>query len=166
MLNKKHIFSYENNIKYILTKLFHKGKRFWNYRWNFFPPSAQNIIYRFINYNSNIGVISEYYGKQIINDAKFVLEGNIECFGTNKFVNINWHSDFFSSFQWPKGKFYSSYDLVNLHNNADVKVPWEISRCHHFIPLSKAYLISNNPQYSKRIENDITNWITLIQRIN
>lgn len=73
---------------------------------------------------------------------------------------IDWHLDFKSGFKWPKGKFYKKYITIDLTNNADVKVPWELSRCHHLLWLGEAYLITKDDKYAREIVDQIENWIS------
>ena len=82
---------------------------------------------------------------------------------------IDWHTDFKSGFTWKKGRFYKKYVTTDLSNNADVKVPWELSRCHHLLWLGEAYLITNEEKYAKEIVYQIENWIDenpLMQSVN
>jgi hypothetical protein len=79
--------------------------------------------------------------------------------GLTKLDPIDWHVDFKSGFKWSKGKFYKSYKKVDLSNNADVKVPWELSRCHHLLWLGEAYLITKDEKYAKEVVDQIEWWI-------
>jgi len=72
---------------------------------------------------------------------------------------INWHQDFKSGFEWPKGKFYVNYKQVDLSNDADVKIPRELSRCHHLVILGQAYLISKDEKYAQEFVSQILHWI-------
>jgi len=73
--------------------------------------------------------------------------------------DINWHQDFKSGFEWPKGKFFLNYIQVDLSNDADVKIPRELSRCHHLVILGQAYLISKDEKYAQEIISQILHWI-------
>lgn len=73
---------------------------------------------------------------------------------------IDWHTDFKSGFRWPRGKFYKKYILIDLKNNSDVKIPWELSRCHHLLWLGEAYLITKDEKYSKEVVDQIEYWIS------
>ncbi len=72
---------------------------------------------------------------------------------------INWHLDFNSNFEWDKGRLYSNYNQVDQSNNADVKFPRELSRCHHFLQLGQAYLISKNDIYANEFRYQVLDWI-------
>ena len=79
--------------------------------------------------------------------------------GLTKLDPIDWHVDFKSGFRWPKGKFYMKYKKVDLSNNADVKVPWELNRCHHLLWLGQAFLITKDEKYAKEVVDQIKWWI-------
>lgn len=62
---------------------------------------------------------------------------------------IKWNEDFKSGFIW-ENKFYKNIKRVNLNNNTDVKVPWELSRFQHIPTLGQAYLLTDNLKYPDR----------------
>ncbi len=72
---------------------------------------------------------------------------------------IDWHTDFKTQFTWRKGIFYKKYSQVDLSNSADIKVVWELSRCHHLIWLGEAYMISHDGKYAKEVVSQIEHWI-------
>ncbi len=79
--------------------------------------------------------------------------------GLVKVDPIDWHSDFKTGFSWQKGNFYRKYVEVDLSNDADVKVPRELSRCHHLLWLGEAYLFTKDKKYADEIVFQIENWI-------
>lgn len=70
---------------------------------------------------------------------------------------IPWHSDFKSGYTWPKGVFYRK--MPRNPAGTDIKVPWELSRCHHLLWLGEAYLISSDEKYAQEVVSEINNWI-------
>lgn len=97
----------------------------------------------------------------IIQWANQTLEHQFDYLGSGlvKVDPIDWHSDFKTGFTWPKGKFYRKYVEVDLSNDADVKVPRELSRCHHLLWLGETYLFTKDEKYAKEIIFQIENWI-------
>lgn len=79
--------------------------------------------------------------------------------GLVKLNPIDWHMDFKSGFRWPKGRFYLRYKKVDFTNAADVKVPWELSRCHHVLWLGEAYLLTKDEKYAKEVVDQMEWWI-------
>ena len=71
---------------------------------------------------------------------------------------IPWHSDFKSGYTWPKGVFYRK-QKSGAAKRSDIKVPWELSRCHHLLWLGEAYLITSDEKYAQEVVSEIDNWI-------
>lgn len=72
--------------------------------------------------------------------------------------SIDWNKDFKTGFVW-KNKFYKNIRIIDLNNNSDVKIPWELSRFQHFFTLGKAYLLTKNEKYSLEFKEEIEDWI-------
>lgn len=99
--------------------------------------------------------------RKIIKLANQTIDHQFNVLGSG-FVEIDpidWHSDFKSHFTWSKGKFYLNYKLVDLTNDADVKVPWELSRSHHLLWLGEAFLLTGDEKYAKEVVFQISEWI-------
>ena len=74
---------------------------------------------------------------------------------------IDWHLDFKSGFRWdPKEYYLGTGKHVTLDDQSDVKVPWELSRCQHFVTLGKAYWYTGNEKYAKEFVSQIESWIS------
>jgi len=39
--------------------------------------------------------------------------------------------------------------LIDLANDADVKVPWELSRHQHFVTLGQAFVLTGDEKYAR-----------------
>lgn len=73
---------------------------------------------------------------------------------------IDWHFDFKSGHNWnPKEYYLRTGKYVTLNDSSDVKVPWELSRCQHFVTLGKAYWYTGNEKYTKEFVSQIESWI-------
>jgi len=97
----------------------------------------------------------------IVSKADSILKGRLDIFslGEKDIDKIDWHLDYRSGYRWKPGKFYKDYQIVDLNNNADVKIPWEISRSHHFLILGQAYLFTKDERYTEKFIEHITSWI-------
>ena len=71
---------------------------------------------------------------------------------------IKWNEDFKTGFIW-ENKFYKYIKTVDLNNNADVKVPWELSRFQHISTLGQAYLLTSDLKYALEFKGQIEDWI-------
>ncbi|SKA88590.1 Heparinase II/III N-terminus [Caloramator quimbayensis] len=97
----------------------------------------------------------------IINDANLILEHKFNLLGSGeKYLGekLPWNEDFKTGFRW-ENKFYKDIKIVDLNNNADVKVPWELSRFQHLFTLGKAYLITFDEKYALEFKDEIEDWI-------
>lgn len=68
---------------------------------------------------------------------------------------IDWHTDFKSGARWEK-KWYREISYIN---DADIKVPWELSRCQHLLWLGEAFLLTGEDKYAQEIIDEIKWWI-------
>ena len=98
---------------------------------------------------------------QVIAGADNALEHRFTILGSNGEVlePFVWNKDIKTGFIWPNGKFYLDYRIVDPNNNADVKVPWELSRCHHLLWLGEVYVLTEKEAYAKEVVDEISNWI-------
>jgi len=71
---------------------------------------------------------------------------------------IDWHRDFKSDFRWDPRVFSTRLRYGNVIG-ADVKVPWELSRCQHFPTLGKAYWLTGNDRYATEFVAQLTRWM-------
>ncbi len=70
---------------------------------------------------------------------------------------IDWHIDFKSGYRWNPRKYYK--DIKIPYGEADIKVPWELSRFQHLSVLSEAYWLTNDKKYAREFANQISDWI-------
>jgi hypothetical protein len=100
---------------------------------------------------------------QIIKDADLVTKQQFDILGTGlQYWNnpIRWHLDIKSGREWPVCYYKKLYNgnLTGV-NFSDVKIPWELSRFQHLIPLIKAFIITGDDKYASEAVNQIDNWI-------
>lgn len=70
-----------------------------------------------------------------------------------------WHTDFLSGFKW-HNQYYQKIITVDLSTNADVKVPWELSRLQHLTRLAIiAKQEGTEESTSLYIKSEILSWI-------
>ena len=70
---------------------------------------------------------------------------------------IDWHIDFKSGYRWSPKKYYKDIEIP--YGEADIKVPWELSRFQHLFVLSEAYWLTNDKKYAREFVNQISDWI-------
>lgn len=135
-------------IKYSFLENFNTDLNF------FFYKNSKEKILNFYDKNINLK-------ENILKDSEKIIN-HIFSFLTDKeyFLgkNINWNQDFKSGFIW-ENKFYKKIKVVDLNNNADVKIPWELSRFQHVFTLGKAYWITSDKKYYIEFKSQICDWI-------
>lgn len=106
-------------------------------------------------------VLTTKESEYIVKAANEILAHKFTIFSTTIVFedNLEWHLDFNSGFRWPKGKIYTQYNQVDVKTNADVKFPREFSRCHHFLILGEAYLITKDEKYCEEFIYQVKDWI-------
>jgi hypothetical protein len=70
---------------------------------------------------------------------------------------IPWHQDLTSGYTWRQRTFYRQISVP--HGRADIKVPWELSRCQHLPTLGIAHLASGEARYAAEVVAQIDDWI-------
>lgn len=69
-----------------------------------------------------------------------------------------WNVDFKCGYEWPQGRFYRYYQSSSS-TKSDIKVVWELSRCHHLLWLAEAYLQTGDKKYASEVVSQIEHWI-------
>lgn len=71
---------------------------------------------------------------------------------------IDWQLDFKSGFRWNHNQWYKDIKFGHKQG-ADIKVPWELSRCYHFVTLGQAYLLTEDKKYAREFIYQTIDWI-------
>lgn len=136
----------------------------------------------FFNHNGKeeiVNTIKKEYPTSIIEtttDADELCNHIFDLLGSGKTKlgdEIDWHLDFKSGFRWnPKGYYLGTGKHITLNDDSDVKVPWELSRCQHFVTLGKACWYSKEKKvqnaeckvdaekYAREFVSQIESWIS------
>ena len=93
----------------------------------------------------------------IIDSADQALRHEFDLLGSGgvKLDPIDWHTDFKSGYHWSK-KYYRE---LSGKPGADIKVPWELSRCQHLLWLGEAYILTDDECYAQEVIDEINWWI-------
>lgn len=70
---------------------------------------------------------------------------------------IDWRLDFKSGKRWPLSH-YPKVQIVNLDDDADIKVPWELSRLQHFTDLGRAYWLTGDEVFLNEFVSNVQSW--------
>ena len=74
-------------------------------------------------------------------------------------ARIDWHRDFKTGIAWPHDVLGDEQDHLRLAEPCDVKVPWELSRCHHWVTLGRAYALEPDPRYATEFVAQLEDWL-------
>jgi len=70
---------------------------------------------------------------------------------------LPWHEDVLHDYTWNLGTFYKQITVP--YDRADIKVPWELSRCQHLPTLGMAYAATGDADYASVAVAHIDDWI-------
>jgi len=127
----------------------------------FFKPDDRDRIIEAVRKSYRGAIITT------INDANDVCKHVFDLLGSGR-VNlgnpIDWHLDFKSGFRWkPRAYYLGANRYLDVYfkagKYADVKVPWELSRCQHFVTLGKAYWFTGDEKYAREFAGEVSDWI-------
>jgi hypothetical protein len=72
---------------------------------------------------------------------------------------IDWHCDFKTGFRWNPEQYYMDVRPAPYPGGYDLKVPWELSRCQHFMWLGQAYWLTGDEKYTQEFRAEVEDWI-------
>jgi len=65
---------------------------------------------------------------------------------------IDWYLDPVKGLRFPRGIPHKRWDLLKMRPGlADIKLPWELARCQHWLPLAQAYVLTNESRFAREI---------------
>jgi hypothetical protein len=75
-------------------------------------------------------------------------------------AKIDWHTDFKSGHRWNPKSYYRRIRPAPYPGGYDIKVPWELSRCQHFVRLGQAYWITGDEKYASEFVTEVEDWLS------
>lgn len=73
---------------------------------------------------------------------------------------IDWHIDFRSGYRWDPLEYYPHSRSYSRTKGADIKLPWELSRCQWLPVLSIAYVLTKEEKFAVEVYDVIIDWIS------
>jgi uncharacterized heparinase superfamily protein len=73
--------------------------------------------------------------------------------------SIDWHVDFKTGHHYDSTAYYADCHPAPYLGGHDIKVPWELSRCQHFVWLGEAYWYSSDEIYAREFVAQVEDWI-------
>lgn len=105
--------------------------------------------------------VSQEEKDRLIVYADAICEHTFDLLGSgpvNLGAEINWQQDFISGRVWPYVLQQDSF-IIDLQDDSDIKVPWELSRHQFFTALGQAYLYTGNEKYVAQFKELVEHWI-------
>ena len=72
---------------------------------------------------------------------------------------IDWHRDFKTGVAWPSDVLADDQNFHRLGEPCDIKMPWELSRCHHWVTLGRAYALEPKADYAREFVDQLAAWL-------
>ena len=73
---------------------------------------------------------------------------------------IDWYLDPVRGLRFPRGVPHKEWDLSAMRpGNADVKYPWELARCQHWMTLAQAWRLSRDPRFAVEIARQLDDFV-------
>jgi len=117
----------------------------------------KNIYYT----NPDVIEIKNYINKinhRVSTIFKSLGEDELKSLQGYEYDPIDWHIDFKSGYRWDNKTWYRKIKF-GATKGADIKVPWELSRCYHFLTLGQAYFITGDEKYTKEFIYQFIDWV-------
>jgi hypothetical protein len=64
---------------------------------------------------------------------------------------IDWNLDPIAGLRFPRGFRHSTWTAAMRPGLADIKLPWELGRCQHWVPLGQAFRLTGDERYAAEV---------------
>jgi uncharacterized heparinase superfamily protein len=99
--------------------------------------------------------------QEIVEAGESVLAHEFDLLGSGRVrlgERLPWHTDFKSGRTWPL-RYCHDLEYDELDRPSDAKVPWELSRCQHFVTLGQAYWVTGDERFAREFVAEVTDWV-------
>jgi uncharacterized heparinase superfamily protein len=73
---------------------------------------------------------------------------------------IDWYLDPVQHLRFPQGVPHRDWKLYEMRpGNADVKLPWELARCQHWVTLGQAFRLTRDERFATEIANELDDFV-------
>jgi hypothetical protein len=73
---------------------------------------------------------------------------------------IDWYTDPVRRLRFPRGVPHKQWKLYEMRPaNADVKYPWELARCQHWVTLGQAFQLSGDERFAREIARELDDFV-------
>jgi hypothetical protein len=99
--------------------------------------------------------------ERIRSEADRILRHRVDYLGSGDVdlgPEIDWPRDFKSGYRWAP-HLYLDVEVTRLDDSSDAKVPWELSRGHQLLTLSRAARLFGDERYAVELEAQLGSWL-------
>ena len=76
------------------------------------------------------------------------------------YAPIDWYADPVRRLRFPRGVPHKEWKLYEMRpGNADVKYPWELARCQHWVTLGQAFQLSGDDRCAREIARELDDFV-------
>lgn len=118
----------------------------------FLPAGAENVKKFFGKTGQHTGAIEQ---------ANRIKMRRLSVLGLGETAfdgRARWRTDSATGFEFPKS-YYKKIKPIDLRRKADIRIVWELNRCHHFSILGQAYLLSGDESFANEFRQQALDWI-------
>lgn len=73
---------------------------------------------------------------------------------------IDWYLDPVRGLRFPRGVPHAEWKLYEMRpGNADIKYPWELARCQHWVTLGQAFRITGDERFAREIGDELADFV-------
>jgi len=73
---------------------------------------------------------------------------------------IDWYLDPITKLRFPQGIPHKQWNLLEMRpGSADIKLPWELGRCQHWVTLGQAYRLTEDDRYAREIADELADFM-------
>lgn len=92
--------------------------------------------------------------------ARFVPQDPDRAARTSGYRPIDWRIDPTTGLRFPAGFSRKEWDLDRMRpGTADIKLPWELARCQHWLPLGQAHRLTGAPRFALEIAEELDDFL-------
>ena len=96
----------------------------------------------------------------LLGSGPFIPSDSRRCKSHNGYHPIDWYLDPVQKLRFPSSIPHKEWDLFKMRpGNADIKLPWELSRCQHFVTLGQAFRLTKDSRYAQEIIRQIDDFM-------
>jgi uncharacterized heparinase superfamily protein len=118
------------------------------------PPFSSNVL-------AGLSMLNPQIENLTILAANTVSKNIFDLLGSGSTPlgeDIDWHVDFKTDHRW-KLSFHQLIRPAAFPGGYDIKIPWELSRCQHFVWLGQAYLFTQDEKYAETFQRQLMHWV-------